>query len=57
MSAKSIRKGYVQLNLELPSLTKDKLRGICDIDKRSMTAEVEWLIERRSGELKDNGAN
>ena len=54
MSAKKIRKGYTQLNIEIPTLTKEKvLADICDKDKRSMTAEVEWLIERRAQEIKE----
>lgn len=47
------RKGYKQLNVEVPAYIKDKiLPEICDIDKRSQTNMIVWLIEQRHLEVK-----
>jgi hypothetical protein len=54
MGKRETRKGYKQLNVEVPTLTKEKvLPAICEADKRSMAAEIEWLIERRAQEIKE----
>lgn len=54
MSARKTRKGYVQLNIEVPTHIKEKvLPAICESDKRSMASQIVWLIERREQEIKD----
>ena len=54
MSARKTRKGYIQLNIEVPTHIKEKvLPTICDTDKRSMASEIVWLIEKREQEIKD----
>lgn len=54
MSGRKIRKGYVQLNIEVPIHIKESvLPAICEKDKRSMASQIVWLIERREQEIKD----
>ena len=54
MSARKTRKGYTQLNIEVPVDIKEKvLPAICEKDKRSMAAQIIWLIERREQEIKE----
>ena len=54
MSARKTRKGYTQLNVEVPTNIKEKvLPAICENDKRSMASQITWLIERREQEIKE----
>ena len=47
------RKGFKQLNVEVPAYIKDKiLPEICEIDKRSQANMLTWLIEQRYQEVK-----
>lgn len=53
MMKRQTRKGYKQLNVEVPSYIKDKiLPEICAIDKRSQANMIVWLIEQRYQDVK-----
>ncbi len=53
MANRQTRKGYKQLNIEVPSYIKDKvLPEICAIDKRSQANMIVWLIEKYYQEVK-----
>ena len=40
------------VNMRLDPETKELLRRIADLEKRSMTAEIAWLIRERARELR-----